>query len=793
MIKSYLILAWRTLVKNKMFSIIIISGLTLGYAACITIYLHVRNEISYDKHNQDYDRVYRVVKDFVTDDNTFLPDATTPSALAWAIKQEIPEVEETTKLMPNWGAKFLVRYGDHVFYEEGRYRADSSILKIFTYKFLEGNLATALSKPQSVIISRTMEKKYFGDELALDKTIEIGEGDNKAYTVTGVIEDIPEQAHFHFDFIISLPSNSAQLNGNWANYFWYTYIKLKPGTSIEQVEPKIINLYRKHDPNGRNRYYTQALSEIHLQSKLKWELEANSDMMFVKIFAMVGIFILFIASINYINLSISLSFSRSKEVGIRKVSGAHRGKLIYQFLTESVLTNGISILIALALAEALLPVLNQEFNTNILTLRQQPLVVMGLIIGTALVIGFLSGLYPALYLSGFKPVLVLKGMFLPGNQNLWLRKGLIVLQFTISIALIAGTILVIQQVNFIREKELGFEKEKVLIIDNVDDLTDNNVQNLRETIAQVPQVERLGSSNGILGGQNGTTGAVAKGSTEGAIINFSLVDHDYLNVMNLQFKHGRNFSREIPSDTLDRVVLNEAALSELGIKGNPIGTLITDDPSAEKVRYFTIIGVVKDFHFTSLRNEIKPYMFLLDEKGVDNLAVKLSSSDFPGTIDALKKAWNSIEPNRPFQYFFLDETFDKLYKADENFRAVISALTMIAIYIACSGLFAIAAFFIKRRTKEIGIRKVMGASVAQITLLVSAEFLFIVLSANLIAWPIAWYVMDSWLNGFAYRIPIGASSFLIAGVLAVLMAALTVGFQSIKSAFANPVDSLRNE
>jgi putative ABC transport system permease protein len=416
-----------------------------------------------------------------------------------------------------------------------------------------------------------------------------------------------------------------------------------------------------------------------------------------------------------------------------------------------------------------------------------------MIIGTALVIGVFSGLYPALYLSGFKPAQVLKGVFQPGNQNLWLRKGLVVLQFTIAIALVSGSVLVIQQVNYIRDKELGFEKEKVLIIDNVDDLTDNNVRNLREAIAQVPQVENVGASNGILGGQNSVTGAVAKGSTKRALINFSMVDYDYLSVMNLQFKHGRNFSREFPSDTLDRVVLNETALRELSIKGDPIGTFITDDPNAEKIRYYTIIGVVKDFHFANLRNEIKPYMFLLNERGVDNLAVKLSSSDFSGTIDALKKVWNSIEPNRPFAYLFMDETFDKLYQGDENFKAVISVLTMVAIYIACSGLFAISAFFIKRRTKEIGIRKVMGASVTQITWLVSAEFVFIVLLANLIAWPLAWYGMDAWLNGFAYRIPIGTGSFLIAAALAVLMAAITISFQSIKSAFANPVDSLKNE
>ena len=793
MIKNYLKLAWRTLAKNKVFSVIIISGLTLAYTACIVIYLHVRNEISYDKHNQDYERIYRVVKDFVNDDNTFLPDATTPPALAWAIKQEIPEVEEATKLMPNWGSKFLIRYGDKVFYEKGRYRADSSILKLFTYKFIEGNSTNALSKPQSVVISRSMEKKYFGNEKALGKTIEIGEGDNRAYAVTGVIEDIPEQSHFHFDFLISLPSSSVQLNSNWSNYTWYTYIKLKPGSSIEQVEPKIIELYKKHDAKTNYRYYTQALTDIHLQSKLKWELEANGDITFVRIFVIVGIFILLIASINYINLSISLSFNRSKEVGIRKVSGADGKRLVYQFLIESVLTNIVSIMIAIALVEALLPILKQEFGTNIIGFTQQPPEVTGLIIGTALLIGLLSGIYPALYLSAFKPVQVLKGVFQPGNQNLWVRKGLIVLQFTVSIALIAGTILIVQQVNFIRGRDLGFEKEKILVIDNLANLNDNNVENLRNAFVQASQVENLGGSSGFFGGQNATTGAVVKGSKEGAIINFALVDHDYLNVMNLQFKHGRNFSREFPSDTLDRVVLNEAALRDLGITGNPIGMLITDNPGAEKVRYFTVIGVVKDFHFANLRDEIKPYMFLLDENAVDNFAVKISSTDLHGALDELKKTWNSIEPDRPFQYFFLDENLEKLYKADENFKIIFSVLTIGAIFIACSGLFAIATFFIKRRTKEIGIRKVMGASVAQITWLVSAEFLLIVLLANLMAWPIAWYGMDSWLSGFAYRIQIEASSFLIAGALAVLMAATTISFQSIKSAFSNPVDSLRND
>jgi putative ABC transport system permease protein len=316
---------------------------------------------------------------------------------------------------------------------------------------------------------------------------------------------------------------------------------------------------------------------------------------------------------------------------------------------------------------------------------------------------------------------------------------------------------------------------------------------MKDALLQVPQVESIGASNGILGGQNWTTGMVAKGSINSAIVNFTLVDYDYLPVMGLQLKSGRNFSRQFPSDTLNRVILNETTVRDLGITGDPIGSLITDDPNAKEVNWYTIVGVVKDFHFANLRNEIKPYMFILRERGIDNLAVKINTSDVTGTLNGLKKAWASVSPERPFEYFFLDDTFELLYKTEENFKLVFLVLAAMAIYIACSGLFAIAAFFIKRRTKEIGIRKVMGASAHQITWLVSAEFLLIVALANIIAWPLAWYFMNNWLNGFAYRISLSWGSFATAGAIALLIAAVTVSFQSIKSALANPVDSLRNE
>jgi putative ABC transport system permease protein len=791
MIRNYLKLAWRTLLKNKTYSLIIISGLALGYAACIMIYLHVSDELSYDRYHQDSDRIYRVVKDFMNDDGSVLPDATTPPALAYVIKQEIPEVEEATKLIPGWGSKFLVRNGDKVFYEEGRFRADSGILKVFTFEFLEGDAVSALSKPNNVIITQTLATKYFGEESPIGKNLEVGDGDDRLKVVTAVVKELPKNSHFHFDLLLALPLQATKWNTNWRWYNWYTYIKLKPGASIAEVEQKIITLFKKHNPESKTRYYTQALTDIHLHSKLKWEMEPSGDATTVNIFITIGIFIILIASINYINLSITQAFNRSKEVGIRKVSGAYARGLVNQFLTESILTSLIAVIFAIALVEAMLPLVNLQFGKNILPLSEQPLEILtGIILGAA-TLGIISGIYPSIYLSAFRPVQVLKGVFQPGNNNVWLRKGLVVLQFTISVALITGTIIVVRQTNYLKTKDLGFNKEKVLVVENVGNVNDK--QALKNAMLQVQQVESVGASNGVLGGQNWTTGMVAKGSTNAAMVNFTMVDYDYVPVMGLQIKSGRNFSRAFPSDTLDRVILNETTVLDLGLTGDPVGTLITDDPNAKEVKWYTIVGVVKDFHFANLRNEIKPYMFVLQERSIDNLAVKINTSDVTGTLTGLKKAWASVVPDRPFEYFFLDDTFESLYKAEENFKLVFSVLAGMAIYIACSGLFAIAAFFIKRRTKEIGIRKVMGASVQQITWLVSAEFLFIVVLANLIAWPLAWYFMDGWLNGFAYRINMSWTNFGIAGLIGLLIAGLTISFQSIKSALANPVDSLRNE
>jgi putative ABC transport system permease protein len=793
MIRNYLKLAWRNLVKQNVYSAIIISGLALAYSACILIFLFVREETSYDKQAPDHDRIYRVVKDFVNDDGTTLPDATTPPALAPALQTDVPQINSVVRVFPSWGQKFLLRGNEKSFYEPRIFRADSNVFSFFSIPFIAGDASTALGESNSMVISETIAKKYFGTTQALGKILEISGNRNVPFTITGVIKDLPTNMHFHFDIMIPFWPD-AQIDTNWGFYNFYTYIKLNDGASIAEVEPLVIGVYKKNRPEGSAKYYTQALTDIHLNSKLKWELETNSDRSFITIFITVGIFILLIAAVNYINLSIVQSLNRSKEVGIRKVSGANGGKLVNQFLLESFLVSLIALIVSLAIVESVIPMINNQFGNHLASLYELPAGVILMIVVTVFCIGLLSGLYPSLYLSAFKPIEVLKGVFQPSNRNLWLRKALVVLQFSISIALIAGAIVVFLQVDYLRTKELGFNKEQVLVVENVSDIKDLN--SLKESLRQVPGVVNVGSSNGVLGGQNWTTSMVAKGNEKGSLVNISAIDYEYLPVMGIELIAGRNFvpGTDVSNERgYSKLILNERAVKDLGIVGDPIGALVTDDAEADTVRYSEVIGVAKDFHFASLKSEIKPYAFLLNESWANNFVVKIDAGRTDEALKNLQAAWDKFTPGRPFDYFFLDEQFRELYKAEENFKVVFSVFTGMAIFIACSGLFAIASYFIRRRTKEIGIRKVLGASVTQVTWLVSSEFLVIVAIANILAWPVAWKFMDNWLNGFAYRIELSFTNFVIAGMMALLIAMITVGVQSIKAAKANPVNSLRNE
>lgn len=789
MLRNYLKLTWRNLARNSTNSIVILTGLVLAYSACLVIFLFVHNEKSYDRQSPDADRMYRVIHDAIDDKGTVVSDATTSAALAPVLLDNISQLESAVRITPTWGVKGLVRTGDKAFYEQRIFGVDSNFVSFFGLKVLAGE--PTLRDSNTVAITESIAKKYFGDENPVGKTLEIQVG--HLYTVGAVIEDAPVNMHFHYD-IISWVWTADDPEQLWGAYNYFTYIKLKEGANIADVEPQIQQLYEKYRPNRLDKFYTQPLTGIHLQSKTKWELEPNGDQTFVTIFITIGAFIFLIASVNYINLSIVQALNRSKEVGVRKVSGAQSRELIDQFLLESTLISGIAFVLAVLVVQGVRPFINVVFDQHLSSLFSLPFYYMPIIFICVIAAGVLSGLYPAVYLSAFQPAVVLKGMFHPGSGNVWLRKSLVVLQFAISIALITGAVLVFMQVNYLRSKSLGFNKDQVIIVPNISDF--NPKAKLKEAFRSVPGVENVGASNGVLGvGVNSTTSLADKNIGIRNKVDFTWVDEDYLDVVGVELTAGRTFTPADVKDGARKVVLNEKAVTDLGLTNEEaIGALVTQNPYADSVTYYEVIGVVKDFHFTSLRTQIMPYaFFLFGFEYHSYLTLKVNSSDYEKLFADLGKAWAAAGPPGPFEYYFLDEGFDKLYRAEENFKLIFAILTAISIYIACSGLFAVASYFIKRRTKEIGIRKALGASVSQVTWLVSSGFIRMVIIANIVAWPATYLFMDQWLNGFAYRISMNWMIFLTSGLLALIIAVFTIGGQSIRAAQANPIQSLRNE
>ncbi|HMJ70452.1 MAG TPA: ABC transporter permease [Cyclobacteriaceae bacterium] len=787
MLRNYLKLTWRNLSRNSTYSIIIISGLVLAYSACLLIFLFVNTETSYDTQSPDAERIYRIVHDDIDDDGTVVADATTGSAFAPALIHDISQIETALRIVPTWGVKALVRNGPKAFYEPRIVGADSNMISFFNLKVVAGK--ATLSK-HDIAITESIAKKYFGDENPVGKTLQIQDG-TESLTVSTVVADFPYNMHFHFDIIVSLwePEND---EAKWNAYNYYTYIKLKEGADILDVNPQIQQSYEKHRPGRRYQYSTQPIVDIHLKSNTKWELEPTRDETFITIFITIGVFILLIASVNYINLSIVQALNRSKEVGVRKVSGAQSRELVDQFLLESVLISLVSFVVAVVIVQGITPLINVVFDQNLKSLFGLPFYYLLIIFLFAIGAGVLSGLYPAFYLSAFQPAVVLKGLF-QGSGNLWLRKALVILQFSISIALITGATLVFMQVDYVRSKELGFNKDKVIIVPNIADF--KNKETLKEAFRNVKGVVGVGSTNGVLGGQNATTSLAAKAIGIRTKIDFTHVDEDFIDVAGLELVTGRKFTQpDILSGGAPKVILNQKAVLDLGLDDeSAIGSLVTRNPHADSVVYHEVIGVVKDFHFASLRKHIAPYAFFLDYRYFSNFTLKVNTTDYDQLLEGLRQAWTSTGVAGPFEYFFLDQQFETLYRSEENFKLIFAILTAISIYIACSGLFAVASYFIKRRTKEIGIRKALGASVSQVTWLVSSGFLRMVIIANLVAWPVTWLFMDEWLNGFAYRIDMNWLIFLISGVTALIIAVATIGGQSVKAAQANPIQSLKNE
>ncbi|MCW5911460.1 MAG: ABC transporter permease [Cyclobacteriaceae bacterium] len=805
MYKSYFKIGWRNLRKHKSLSFINIFGLATGMGFSLLIFLFVADELSYDRFNKDADRIYRVVKDFVNSDGSHLPDATTPPALAPAIQREIPGIEQVTRVFPGWGGNFLVSYKDKHIYTEKLFRADSSFFDVFTIPFVKGNAKDAFKQVNSVILTESAVRKYFGPEDPMGEVLQMDIfGRTMDMMISGVVKDVLDNAHFHFDFLIPIRTFEGNIDNNWRRYNFYTYIKLQPHVSITGVESQIQALYKRSNPNENNVYYTQALTNIHLDSNLKWEIETNGERLHVFVFAIVGLLIILIAAINYINLVTARSSLRAKEIGVRKVAGAYNTSLVKQFLIESVIICFVASVAALVIAGLLLPFVNTITSKHLVLFSAGSFLVV-YFIAAAILIGILAGLFPALYLSSFKPVIVLKGTKVNEKGVFSLRKALVVVQFTISIALIAGSLIIYRQIEYMQSKNLGLNKDQVLIIQNYGSLQGAQRPSFQNELLQIHGVKSMAGSNGLIGGINGTMRFNVKGSDDGAVTNLLFVGYDYLKVLGIQVKEGRDFSPDFPADTisfaskgtleqdLGSIILNEQAVKDLAIPSPVIGQQLLWGTSGDTSYYAKVIGVTEDFHFASFKNEIRPFAFVVSPQGGGNLTVKLSTQNLSVTLQQIENKWKQFTPDRPLQYSFLDETFAQLYKAEVNFQKVLIVLVILSILIACLGLYGLAAFSVGQRTKEIGIRKVLGASIVQLSAMLSKDFLRLVLISCFIAFPVVWWVMHQWLQGFAYHIPISWWILVIPGAVAVLIALITVSFQAVKAALANPVDSLRSE
>jgi putative ABC transport system permease protein len=807
MIKNYLKIALRNLRKNKVFSFINIFGLAIGLTCFMLIAVFVYNELSYDKYPADAKNMYRVILSATGNGNVVVyPNVDV--AVGKGIKNAFPEVKSYTRLAP---ASDFVKYDDKEFKEEHLVFADSNFLQMFTIPLIEGNATNALVQPNSIVISKAFAKKYFGNEEAIGKMLAIGTR-GAVYKVTGVIDKVPDNSHFHFDAFLSL-STWHIINETWSNIGMYTYLLLDKNADTKKLEAKFPELVAKyvvpevqHDmgvslaeaQKSVNTFVfsLQPLSDIHLHSNTKYELEPNGDIQYVYIFSALAIFILLLACVNFTNLSTARAFKRAREVGIRKVLGSIKKQLIAQFLAESVLLTFFSMVCAFVLIFLLLPYFNQLANKNIdysFFLDYRSILV---ILSLSLLVGMLAGVYPAFFLSGFNPIKVLKGpASAQGSQKKVLRSSLIIFQFFVSTALIIATIIVYQQLHYMQNEKLGYDKEQVLYLQDTQLLGLRDVRNaFKQTLLQDNRIVSASIGTNVPGNPNMDGTQIYpkdKQANENDVeihTNIFHIDYDYIPTLGIHIAQGRNFSKDYSTDSF-AVVINEAAVRDLGWSGtNPIGKTIVTSGQHE----YKVVGVATDFHYASLKQKIAPLMMMISYPG-PGLIVRIKTADVHGLLADIKKQWDKLNAGAPFAYYFLDDNFAKLYASEQRTQKIFSSFALIAIIIASLGLFGLSAFVIEQRTKEIGIRKVLGASIKQVLMLVSKEFLLLIGIAFIISIPVTWWAMNQWLQDFAYRINISAWVFAIAGIVAILIALITISFQAIKAAVANPVKSLRTE
>jgi putative ABC transport system permease protein len=809
MLKNYIKIAWRQIIKSKGYSFINISGLAIGISCTLLIILWIQDELNFDHHHQHADRIYRVGVQFgpsVDDRGAY----TTPP-MAKAMKDEFPEIQHIVRLSL-WPSNSLVTYKEKQFLEKGIIEADTTIFDVFTLPLLKGNPKTALKEPRTLVISEDYARKYFGDEDPMSKLISIDKQKEK-YKITGVVRNCPYHSHFQYDIIVSLPTYEISRSDSWGSHTFFTYLVLKQGIQSWQLESKFPEFVKKYygayfykDTGKRyedylkegNHYYgfwLQPLKEIYLDAGIHDNLPRKGNTTYLYVFTIIALFILILACINYMNLATAKSFHRAREIGLYKVVGSSKSQIVRQFLTESVLITIVASSLGLVLVLALLPAFNEFTGKQISSGILFNSMILVCLLGSILFVGLGAGSYPAIYLASLQPIKALRKNLKTGTKGNRLRSALVILQFIVSIVIILGTFIIHKQMSYLRRSNLGFDQEHVVVIHRATALG-NQREAFKQALLQHPTIKAVSHTNSLPGRHFDPNGHRLEGrpKSEEYILHTMYGDEDFMKLLNLKIVKGRYFSKEIPTDSTSSVVINQKAVKELGLT-DPLGKrFIKEFGDAKKGEFVTIIGVLKDFNYHSLHHAIYPMIIrpLPKNRGFFT-SVRITPHNIERTLNSIKECWDKFSNHQPFEYSFLDEDFNNLYKKEQKVGQIFTAFSIVAMIIACLGLLGLISHTVEQRTREIGIRKVVGASETRILLLLSKDFTKWILIANLIAWPLAYIIFNNWMRSFAYRIHLGIETFLLAGVSTLFLALTTISYQSLKAALTNPVDVLKHE
>ncbi|RYY29246.1 MAG: ABC transporter permease [Chitinophagaceae bacterium] len=803
MLVHFFQIAWRNLLKRKFYSLINVTGLAIGMACCILIALYIQNELSYDQYHTKRDRIYRVPQTFRSvQQGETLKAATPEDYQVWgcapvgpALQNDFPEIEKVVQFMSP--VSLLMQHGEKRIQQENILVMDSTAFDVFSWKMIHGDPRTALQAPNNIVLTKTVAQKFFNNDNPVGKVLRIDNQEN--YTVTGVMEDVPANSQFSFNGLVSMATvrqYGSDIFQNWGYVDFYTYILLKENTDIARLQAETPAFLKRHISEYKGYGISfEKMTDAYLHSAASRQPGPTGSLLNVYLFACIALFIILIACINFMNLSTARSLERAKEIGVRKVLGVRPSSLMWQFLSESVLVSLAAAVIALVFAQAGISLLSDLSGKDLSFINLfSPLLLLYILI-FAIIIGILAGIYPAWFLSGFKAIAVLKGKFIPSGNGVSFRKALVVFQFTLSIALIAATAIVYTQLKYVNDHNLGFQKDQMVILNfEGDQKVRENIEAVKRAIADQPGVVSVAASRAVPGEflpNAGTDMQTPEGQMAHQAPFIYEIDFDFIPTYHIPLVAGRAYSRQFTTDSAEAMVINEAAAKMFGYT-NPADAV--GKKFAQWGRTGTVIGVVKDFNFRSLHQKVEPLTLRFGYPfSLNRISVSVKGDNIQATMERLKSTWSQVVPQRPFLYHFLDDSFSAQYEADQHFAGLFTLFSGLAICIACLGLFGLSTFMAQQRVKEIGIRKVLGSSVNGIVLLLSKDFIKLILVAIVIAIPLCWWAMNEWLQGFAYRITIGPAVFVKAGTIALCIAVATIAWQAVKAALGNPIKSLRNE